>query len=158
MRLTDIVVQNAIIPRLASTGRDEVIEEMTTALVAAGALPKKLYDEIVKLILKREKKGSTGFPHGVAVPHAKHPDLSRINLAIGVSEPGIDFNALDKKPTHMIFLLLSPESRPDDHIDAMKAIFDNLQQERFRSFLRQAATTADVVNLLEEADAKAMIR
>lgn len=154
MRLRDLVVEGAIIPRLKATKRDDAVAELAHALVEASVIPEAMLDEYIKLILKREKRGSTGFGHGVAVPHVKHDSIKSLSVAVGVSEEGVEFNSLDKQPVHSIFLLLSPESRPDDHVDAMKAIFDHLQQERFRSFLRQSETVEDIIGLLEEADAK----
>lgn len=158
MKLLDIVVPNAIIPDLASTERDAAIAEIVKALVDAGALSPELQDEFVKAIVKREKRGSTGFGHGVAVPHVKHPAISKMAVAVGVSRNGIEFNALDKQPVYSIFLLLSPEDKPEDHLDAMEAIFGNLSQETFRRFLRQASSVEDVMTLLEEADAGAAKR
>jgi PTS system fructose-specific IIA component/PTS system nitrogen regulatory IIA component len=158
MKLTDIVVSEAIVPDLAATTRDQAISEIIDALVNAGALSPELKDEFVKAIIKREKRGSTGFGHGVAVPHVKHPAISKMAVAVGVSRSGIDFNALDKQPVYSIFLLLSPEDKPEDHLDAMEAIFGNLSQDTFRRFLRQAQTTDDIVGLLEEADNKAKVR
>lgn len=158
MKLTDIVVTEAVLPDLAATSRDDSIGELVDALVSAGALSPELKDEFVKAIIKREKRGSTGFGHGVAVPHVKHTAISRMAVAIGISRTGIDFNALDKQPVYSIFLLLSPEDKPEDHLDAMEAIFGNLSQDTFRRFLRQAQSTDDVLGLLEEADAKAKVR
>src|SRR5688572_26018079 len=158
MKLTDIVVTEAVLPDLAATSRDDSIGELVDALVSAGALSPELKDEFVKAIIKREKRGSTGFGHGVAVPHVKHTAISRMAVAIGISRTGIDFNALDKQPVYSIFLLLSPEDKPEDHLDAMEAIFGNLSQDTFRRFLRQALSTDDVLGLLEEADAKAKVR
>ena len=106
-----------------------------------------------KEALKRERKGSTGFGHGVAVPHVKASGLDRLTVAIGISDAGVDFNALDKQPVHSIFLLISPEERPEEHIDAMEAIFGNLSKDQFRRFLRQAADVKEIITLLEEADA-----
>jgi PTS system fructose-specific IIA component/PTS system nitrogen regulatory IIA component len=158
MKLLDIVVQNAIVPDLASQQRDDAIAELVQAMVDAGALSPELKDEFIKAIIKREKRGSTGFGHGVAVPHVKHPAISKMAVAVGVSRTGIEFNALDKQPVYSIFLLLSPEDKPEDHLDAMEAIFGNLSQETFRRFLRQANSSADVMTLLEEADAGAAKR
>jgi len=158
MKLLDIIVPNAIIPDLASTERDEAIAEIVQALVDAGALSPELREDFVKAIIKREKRGSTGFGHGVAVPHVKHPAISKMAVAVAVSRSGIEFNALDKQPVYSIFLLLSPEDKPEDHLDAMEAIFGNLSQETFRRFLRQAGSIEDVMTLLEEADAGAAKR
>jgi PTS system nitrogen regulatory IIA component len=158
MKLTDIVVTEAILSDLAATSRDDAIAEMVDALVTASALSPELKDEFVKAIIKREKRGSTGFGHGVAVPHVKHTAISRMAVAVGISRTGIDFNALDKQPVYSIFLLLSPEDKPEDHLDAMEAIFGNLSQDTFRRFLRQAQSADDVMGLLEEADAKTKVR
>lgn len=158
MKLFDIVVKKAIIPNLAATERDSAIAEAIDALVSAGALSPELRDDFIKAVVKRENRGSTGFGHGVAVPHVKHPSISKMAVAIAVSQAGVEFNALDRQPVYSIFLLLSPEDQPEEHLDAMEAIFGNLSQERFRRFLRQARSVADIVTLMEEADAKAPVR
>ena len=158
MKLFDIVVKKAIIPNLAATERDSAIAEAIDALVSAGALSPELRDDFIKAVVKRENRGSTGFGHGVAVPHVKHPAISKMAVAIAVSQSGVEFNALDRQPVYSIFLLLSPEDQPEEHLDAMEAIFGNLSQERFRRFLRQARSVADIVTLMEEADAKAPVR
>jgi len=158
MKLLDIVVEDSILPMLGATERDAAIGEIVDALVSAGAVSPELRDDFVKSIIKREKRGSTGFGHGVAVPHVKHSAITKMVVAIGISGAGVEFNALDKQPVHSIFLLLSPEDKPEDHLDAMEAIFGNLSHETFRRFLRQATSVADVLTLLEEADAKATTR
>ena len=158
MKLLDIVVKKAIIPNLAAAERDSAIAEAIDALVTAGALSPELRDDFIKAVIKRENRGSTGFGHGVAVPHVKHPSISKMAVAIAVSQSGVEFNALDRQPVYSIFLLLSPEDQPEEHLDAMEAIFGNLSQERFRRFLRQARSVADIVTLMEEADAKAPVR
>jgi PTS system nitrogen regulatory IIA component len=158
MKLLEIVVQEAILPNLVATERDEAIAEIIDALVSAGAVSPELRDEFVKAIIKREKRGSTGFGHGVAVPHVKHPAISKMVVAVAISAQGVEFNALDRQPVYSIFLLLSPEDKPEDHLDAMEAIFGNLSQETFRRFLRQAKDVQDILTLLEEADAKTAMR
>ncbi len=154
MKLREIVVEDAIIPNIESNDRDGVINSLIDAFVAAGSIEPSLRDEFVKAVIKRENRGSTGFGHGVAVPHVKHKAIEKMAVAIGVSHKGIDFNSLDRQPVHSVFLLLSPEDRPEDHLDAMEAIFGHLSQETFRRFLQQAHTTEDILTLLDEADAQ----
>ncbi len=158
MKLLDIIVKKAIIPNLVATERDEAVSEIINALVSAGALSPKLREEFIKAVIKRENRGSTGFGHGVAVPHVKHASISRMAVAVAISRSGVDFNALDRQPVYSILLLLSPEDQPEEHLDAMEAIFGNLSQETFRRFLRQSKTAEEVIALLEEADAKATVR
>lgn len=154
MKLTELVVADAVIADLKARERDDAIAELVDALVAAGAAPGALRDTLVDQILAREKNGSTGFGKGVAVPHVKHDDLPSMAAAIGISQAGVDFNALDKQPVYSIFLLLSPKSKPDEHLQAMETVFSNLQKDKFRSFLRQVNTREAVIDLLDEADNK----
>jgi mannitol/fructose-specific phosphotransferase system IIA component (Ntr-type) len=152
MKLTDIVVTDAIQPALKATDRDAVLTELIDSLVSAGAADPAVKDELLKRLLDRERKGSTGFGRGVAVPHVKHASIRKMSAAIGLSPSGVDFNALDKQPVYSVFLLLSPEDRPEEHLQAMEAIFKNLSKDTFRRFLRQASSVDDVTTLLDEAD------
>lgn len=152
MKLTDLVQPNAVVPDLVSTERDEVVRELIGALVKDGAADADAETELVEKLLDRERKGSTGFGRGVAVPHVKHRAIREIRAAIGISAQGIDFNALDKQPVYTVFLLLSPEDRPEEHLQAMETIFKNLSKDTFRRFLRQASSPEDVISLLDEAD------
>lgn len=152
MKLTEIIAEEAVIVRLAAGDRDGVIAELIDALVRAGSAPAKMRDTLIQSVLERERRGSTGFGKGVAVPHVKHKSVTRVAAAIGLSPPGIDFNSLDKQPVFSIVLLLSPEDKPEEHLQAMEAIFKNLSKDTFRRFLRQAGSTEDVVSLLAEAD------
>lgn len=152
MKLTDIVVEGAIIPELKSTTRDDVVRELVTALIASGAADASIETELIDRLLERERKGSTGFGRGVAVPHVKHPTVDKMSAAIGLSPTGIDFDALDKQPVYSVFLLLSPEDKPEEHLQAMEAIFKSLRKDTFRRFLRQATSIEEVTTLLDEAD------
>jgi mannitol/fructose-specific phosphotransferase system IIA component (Ntr-type) len=102
MKLLDIVVRKAIIPTLVATDRDAAIAEIIDAMVEAGTLSPKLRDEFVKAVVKRENRGSTGFGHGVAVPHVKHAAISKMAVAVAISQTGVDFNALDRQPVFSI--------------------------------------------------------
>ena len=158
MKLREIVVEKAVVPRLASTSRDDVVGELLDAMVAAGTFKPDLRDEFVKAVVKREKRGSTGFGQGVAIPHVKSDRISKVAVAIGVSQQGVDFKSLDRQPVHMVFLVLSPEDRPEEHLDAMQVIFTTAGRAQFQRLLRQASTVEDVVSLLEEADRSQAVR
>ncbi|MDX9910703.1 MAG: PTS sugar transporter subunit IIA [Phycisphaerales bacterium] len=152
MNLSDIVVRGAIVPELASSERDGVIAELLDALLAAGVADRASRDALLKAILDREQKSSTGFGKGVAVPHVRHASVTKLSAAVGLSPRGIDFSALDRQPVYSVFLLLSPADKPDDHLQAMEVIFKSLSNDVFRRFLRQATSVEDVVSLLDDAD------
>jgi PTS system nitrogen regulatory IIA component len=152
MKLRDFIVTEAVVPNLKSTDRDGAIRELVESLSAGGALPADAVDEVVAALIKREQNGSTGFGKGVAVPHVKHAKVSKMAGTVGRSAAGIDFAALDHQPVYSVFLLLSPENQPQQHLQAMNIIFTNLQADTFRRFLRQSETRQAIVELLDEAD------
>jgi PTS system nitrogen regulatory IIA component len=152
MKLREFIITEAITPELQAVDRDGAIRELVTALAAAGALPADAIEDVVASVVKREQNGSTGFGKGVAVPHVKHPKVKAMSGTVGRSAGGIDFAALDHQPVYTIFLLLSPENQPQQHLQAMNIVFSNLQKDMFRRFLRQSSTREAIVELLDEAD------
>ncbi len=154
MKLIELVPEGAISTTLQSTQRDDVVAEMVDLLIAAGSVEASARDDLITKVLSREQTGSTGYGRGVAVPHVKQTGVNKMSVAIGLSQTGVDFNALDRQPVYSVFLLLSPIDRPEEHLRAMEAIFKQLSKESFRRFLRQATTIEDVRELLEKADSK----
>lgn len=152
MRLTQIVSREAILAPIRAPDRDGAISELLDALIAANAADPALRDELIKRVLDRERKGSTGFGYGVALPHVKHRSVTTLRAAIGLAPRGIDFASLDRQPVYSVFMLLSPEDQPEDHLQAMEAIFKNISKETFRRMLRQCAGPDQVWELLGDAD------
>jgi len=152
MKLTEIIQTESIEADLAAKDRDSAIIELVDRLVESDAAPESIRDDLVERVLERERKHSTGFGRGVAVPHVKHPDIEKMTAAVGISREGIDFSSLDKQPVYTVFLLLSPQSRPEEHLQAMEIIFKNLSKDTFRRALRQAQDGQAIYQLLDDAD------
>ena len=152
MKLTEFVIQDAILPTLKATSKEEVIREMVTHLKAAGALKAVDEEAVVAAILKREELGSTGIGNGVAVPHTKHASVEKLSAMVAISRAGVDFSSLDGEDVFILFLLVSPPDRPGDHLRGLENISRHLRSQDFCNFLKQSATTADIWDLLTEAD------
>ena len=152
MKLSDIIVTDAIIPELNATTRDEAIDELVTALGQAGAIAKGKVSAVIELIKAREAQATTGIGKGVSLPHAKLDSIKKPIGTIGRSSGGIDFAALDSKPVYTVILLLSSPDNPDEHLQAMEAIFKHVQRDIFRKFLRQSETKEAIIDLIHEAD------
>lgn len=150
MTLSELVQHDAVLPQLAARDRDSVIRELIGTLVQCGAIDADSAQILAKAAIDREKKGSTGFGKGVAIPHVKHKSVRKPVAAIGNSASGIDFKSLDSQPVYSVFLLLSPENA-DQHLAAMNIIWPKLNNDRFRKFLRQAKTRQEIIDLLAEA-------
>ncbi len=152
MKLTDFVVKSAIIPELKSTSKEEVIREMVSSLKSSGNIKAEDENAVVEAILKREELGSTGIGNGVAVPHTKHPSADQLVATVAISRTGVDFSSLDGESVFILFLLVSPPDRPGDHLRGLENISRHLRSQDFCNFLKQSSTTADIWELLAEAD------
>jgi len=152
MKLSDIMVGDAIVPELKSHTRDDSIVELVESMASAGAIPKKSVKDVIKAVLAREQQATTGIGKGVALPHAKLKGIKKPIGTIGRSSEGIDFAALDSKPVYSVILLLSSPDNPDEHLQAMETIFKHVQRDIFRKFLRQSETKDAIKELIQEAD------
>ena len=152
MKLTEIIQPNAIRHDLSANDRDGAIAEMIDMLIESGAASADIRDELLTKILDREHKSSTGFGFGVAVPHIKHPKITKLTAGLGLSQGGIDFESRDKLPVYTIVMLLTPADQPEDHLQAMETIFKNLSKETFRRYMRQTQSVDEIVKLLDDAD------
>ena len=152
MKFSDFVATDAIRAHVAAGSKEGVIREMVQALVNAGRIATGDQDGIVKAIMKREDLGSTGIGRGVAVPHTKHPSVTRLVGTVAVSPKGIDFESLDGEPVQLFFLLVSPPDRPGDHLRALENISRQLRDDAFCRFLKAAKGPTEIQHLLEEAD------
>lgn len=152
MKLTEFVIKEAILPSLKATSKEEVIREMVAHLKTAGALKAADEDAVVAAILKREELGSTGIGNGVAVPHTKHASVEKLSAMVAISRTGVDFSSLDGEDVFILFLLVSPPDRPGDHLRGLENISRHLRGQDFCNFLKQSSTTADIWDLLSEAD------
>ena len=153
MKLTDFVVSEAILPDLSVGTKDDAIRAMVASLKNCGSIRPEDEEGIVSAILKREELGSTGIGNGVAVPHTKHPSVDRLVATVALSKQGVDFASLDGDDVHILFLLVSPPDRPGDHLRGLENISRHLRNQNFCSFLKQANSSREIIELLQEADA-----
>lgn len=152
MKFHDFVSSKAIKADLQSQDKESVLRELVASLTEAGDIAEDDQESIVRAIMKREELGSTGIGRGVAVPHTKHPSVTKLVGTVGVSVDGVDFKSLDGEKVNLFFLLISPPDRPGDHLRALENISKQLRDDTFCRFLKQSKTPEDIQQLLEEAD------
>jgi len=152
MKVKDILVRDAAILDLSATGKDAVLRELAEALAAAE--PKVDADELLAVLREREALQSTGIGDGVAIPHGKLGGLDRLMASFARSREGVDFDAIDRKPTHLFFMLVVPEHSGGQHLKALARISRFLRDEAFRESLLSAETLEDVFRAIEEEDAR----
>src|SRR5690606_32449603 len=131
---------------LRATDKTSVMEELAGLLArrVPGVGPKKLYD----VLLDRERLSSTGIGDGVAIPHGKLAGIPGLTAAFGVSRSGIDFEAIDGKPTHLFFALLAPENSAGIHLKALARISRLFKNPNFRKAIVEAPDAAAIHALI----------
>ncbi len=107
-------------------------------------------DAVMEVVMAREQLGSTGIGHGVAIPHGRMSDLAAPMLALGRHLNGVDFEAIDGNPVHIVLLLLVPDSDDRQHLELLAQLARSLQQESFRQQILQADSPATVVSLFAD--------
>lgn len=135
MNMKDALKESCIIADLRGETKKEVIVELVTALKDGGAISN--LEETVAVILEREKLGSTGIGDGIAIPHGKLKGIDGILCAFGRSMQGVDFDAVDGKPVHIVFLLLAPVDSAGLHIQMLSRISRILRDPSFRKHLTE---------------------
>ena len=112
--------------------------------------------KILEALLEREKLGSTGIGHGVAIPHAKLKGIDSIVVAFGRSKLGVPFQSMDGKQVHLFFLIIAPENSTSAHLKALGGISRLLLDSEFRQKLIKAETAEELSGLIREEEDKAL--
>lgn len=129
MLLKDIFLTDRIIVDLESEDKDEVFEELVNCLITSYGINDR--DEILESIRQREEKMSTGIKTGIALPHGKTDKVNGIFGVMGISKDGIDYDALDGKPVHLIFMLVSSQEDAEQHLRTLKKIAQVIEMPDF---------------------------
>ena len=148
--LQDVFPKKAISENLKATDKESVIRELVTLLVSAGHLEKGVVEDLASILIEREKEGTTGIGGGVAIPHVKTDLYDGVIGAIGRSEHGIDFNAVDGEPVYLFFLFFSPKDQAPVHLEILKKITTMLRNKLYCQFMRNAKKKTDIHDVLRE--------
>ncbi|HHK73633.1 MAG TPA: PTS IIA-like nitrogen-regulatory protein PtsN [Rhizobiales bacterium] len=126
MDLTDLIAPDSIISPLRANSKKQVLQELANKAAELTGLDAR---DIFETILQRERLGSTGIGHGVAIPHGKLEGIDRIFGIIARLSSPVDFEAVDEEPVSIVFLLLAPENAGADHLKAL-ALVSRLVKDR----------------------------
>ena len=150
MKLTDILGPQQVIAELKARGKRAAMEELCSVLT--GLEPKLDLDQLMEVLIERERLGSTGIGDGIAIPHGKLPDLDRLLLSFGRSRVGIDFDSLDGKPAHLFFLVVAPENSAGTHLKALARISRLLKSHLVRRELMEAKDAHAIYEIIQAQD------
>jgi nitrogen PTS system EIIA component len=149
MKILEVLEQKAINVNLKAKDKKDLLGEMVAPIAeATGATP----EELVKVLQERERLGSTGIGGGIGIPHGKLKHLKRLILGFGLSRSGIDFESIDGRPTHIFFVLLTPENSTGLHLKVLARISRLLKNEELKQRLMQVENADDVMEIIREDD------
>jgi len=138
MDLGDILSKEQIIPDLQAADRWLAIDELINNLVATGKIKPEHREAITAVVRKRETSMSTGIGFGIGIPHASTYLIYEVVGSLGRSKKGVDFNALDNQPVHLVMLFLVPQGQFQKHLHTLANIAKMLHKSEFRQSLEQA--------------------
>lgn len=148
--ICDLLVPDAIRMTLNEKRKKRVLSEMVELLASAWKLDKA--PALTEQVLKREKMGSTGIGHGVAIPHCLTSLTDRTIMAFGRCRQGISYGAADNRPVYLLFLLLGPESATSDHLKLLSKLSRLLTEEQFRDQLMEAEDPEEIIELFRRRE------
>jgi PTS system nitrogen regulatory IIA component len=152
MRLSELLNEQSISLAMNARDKEASIKELVSLLESSHGVNTR--GEILSKVLQRESMMSTGIGNGVAIPHGKTRLLDHLLAACGVSPAGVDFDTMDGEPATLFILLVSPESLRGPHVKALANVSRLLKEESVRNALRSAATPADFLQVLKEAEGR----
>jgi CPA1 family monovalent cation:H+ antiporter len=142
--------KDSIIVPLKSSTKNEIIYELVDILEKNGKISS--FGEVHSAVLEREASMSTGLGDGIALPHARTDSVENITAAIGVSKEGIEFDAIDKKPVHIVIMILSPNKDSTPHLQFLAETSKIMSKASVREKIINAKTPEDLYLILEEKD------
>ncbi len=152
MKISDILKEDCIIADLDATDKEGTLSEVSLFLEHKGIIQD--HAKLLLALLDREKLGSTGIGDNMAIPHAKYEGIENITTVFARSRKGIDFQSLDRKPVHFVFLLLAPPASTGLHLKALAKIARLFKSPSLRENILQAEDADTINSLILEEDSK----
>ena len=150
MRLSEILDSKNIIPDLKARDKKKALEELAETIV--NSRPSLDKNALVKVLMERERLGSTGIGDGVAIPHGKFHGITEPVISFGRSIKGLDFESMDGQPVFLFFLLVAPENSASVHLKALARIAKLLKNSTFRKTLMEIPTGQELYKTIIQND------
>jgi PTS system nitrogen regulatory IIA component len=155
MKVVDFLAPDAVIPALTGKSKAEVLAEMSAFIARRQAGRTSVDARVLQRALEeRERLASTAFGDGVAIPHGKLPSIDRLVGALGRSQAGLDFDSFDRKPTYLVFVLVTPVHSAILHLEALRRLSELFHNAAFRQSLCEAPDGASMYRTIVQEDAK----
>jgi PTS system nitrogen regulatory IIA component len=155
MKIVDFIREDLILPELAAKAKPDVLAELAAHLATNqnpnGHVAK---EDLLRVLVEREKLASTAIGEGVAIPHGKLDAVGKLVACVGRARDGVDFDSMDGRPTHLFFVLVAPENSTGVHLKALARISRLFKDPEFRTRLMAADGAKEMFEVIADEDAK----
>jgi PTS system nitrogen regulatory IIA component len=145
MKISDLLSPTDVMIDVRTSNKRLLLQEFAAKAADSLGLP---VDQVAPYLLKREELGSTGIGHGVAIPHARLPDLQRPHGLLAKLKQPIEFDAIDGQAVDIVFVLLLPAAADNGQLGALALVARMLRPPENLARIRSAKTTSELYSAL----------
>lgn len=147
--ITELMPSGLITLEEPPAEKTDAIEYLLDHITETGRVTDR--ESALSALVQREQETTTGVGKGIAIPHAQTSAVDQPSVAFCRSSAGIDFESMDEKPAHLVFMILVPENGSDEHLEILSSLSRSLLHEEVREGLYDAETPTDVQAVIAEA-------
>ncbi len=148
MDVVELLNSQCIIAHLKVSSKKQALQELAKRAARLTGQPERT---IFDVLVERERLGTTGVGHGIAIPHGKLAELDRLHALFARLDTPIDFDAIDEQPVDLICVLLAPETAGADHLKALARVSRLLRDGAICEKLRGADSAEAIHALISES-------
>jgi PTS system nitrogen regulatory IIA component len=152
MKILEYLKEEWVVPDLQGTDKLSVLKELSQVLVKPCQVSSQ--EELLQVLLEREKLESTGIGEGIAIPHGRLKKLKSFFISFGRSIKGLDFDSIDHKPSQIFFLVMAPENSAVNNLKLLGRIVTLLKDPSFKKRLMGASSKKELFQIISEEDEK----
>ncbi len=148
MELIDLLNTDGIVANLRATSKKQALQELARRAATITEIDER---KIFDVLMERERLGTTGVGSGIAIPHGKLTELTKLYGVFARLEKPVDFQSIDDRPVDLIFVLLAPEEAGADHLKALARVSRLLRDQTTTDKLRGTADADALFAILSES-------
>ena len=150
MTIRDLLAAESINLNGTPAGKTEALNQCIDLMAKSGKIAD--VEKYRKGVFAREEEGTTGIGMGIAIPHCKSDAVTKAGLAAMVVKDGVDFESLDGTPAKIIFLIASPNTEDNVHLQVLSKLSVMLMDEQFTNSLINAGSVDEFLNIIDSAE------
>lgn len=152
MEISQLLSAERVVCNIAVSSKKRALEAVSNLLAESSGT--ELSDiDIFDGLIAREKLGSTGLGHGVAIPHGRFKDIDEVVAVFIKFEQGVDFDAIDGASVDLVFALMVPQESTEEHLQLLASLAEFFSDASVRQRLRKSSSSAEILEVFSHCPA-----